>query len=196
MLEFLAEQLRGNVRELEGALHALDHFARVTGRPISIELAREALAEVLRHCVRVVQIDDVERTIGSILGLDKGALRNSQRGWMYSHPRMLAAYLARKHTGATYTEIGHYFGGRSHSTAVAAEKKVRQWLKDDSALNLGQSRVRVQRCGGKDRARVVAIANLGEPSPVRGRIAQGIVEDWLALVKSKYGEEDHGGAFG
>ena len=144
VLEFLAEQLRGNVRELEGALHSLDHFAKVTGRPISIELAREALAEVLRHSVRVVQIDDVERTVCETLGLDKGALRNSQRGWMYSHPRMLAVYLTRKHTAATYTEIGHYFGGRSHSTAVAAEKKVRQWLKEDSVLNLGQSRVRVR----------------------------------------------------
>src|SRR5208282_1701403 len=69
--EFLAEQLRGNVRELEGALHTLDHYARVTGRPISIELAREALAETLRHCVRVVQIDDVERTVCHTLGLDK-----------------------------------------------------------------------------------------------------------------------------
>ncbi len=142
--EFLAEHLRGNVRELEGALYTLDHYARVTGRPISIELAREALAETLRHCVRVVQLDDVERAIGTALGLDKGALRSSQRAWMYSHPRMLAVYLARKHTVATYTELGRYFGGRSHSTAVAAEKKVRQWLKDDTVLNLGQSQARVR----------------------------------------------------
>ncbi len=144
VVEFLAEKLRGNVREIEGALHTLDHFARVTARPITVELAREALAEVLRHCVRVVQIEDVERTVCHTLGLDKGALRNSQRGWMFSHPRMLAVFLARKHTGATYTEIGQYLGKRSHSTAVAAEKKVREWLRDDSSLSLGQQRLRVR----------------------------------------------------
>jgi len=144
VLVFLAEQLRGNVRELEGALHALEHFARVTARPISVELAREALAEVLRHSVRVVQLDDVERIVAATLGLDKGALRGGQRGWMYSHPRMLAVYLARKHTPASYTEIGQHLGGRSHSTAVAAEKKVRGWLNEDASLTLGQRRLRVR----------------------------------------------------
>ena len=112
--------------------------------PSRVELAREALAEVLRHCVRVVQIEDVERTVCHTLGLDKGALRNSQRGWMFSHPRMLAVYLARKHTAATYTEIGQYLGRRSHSTAVAAEKKVREWLQGDSSMSLGQQRLRVR----------------------------------------------------
>ena len=150
VLAFLAEQLRGNVRELEGALHALDHYARVTARPITIDLAREALAEVLRHSVRVVQLDDVERIVTDTLGLEKGALRNGQRGWMYSHPRMLAVYLARKHTPASYTEIGQQLGGRSHSTAVAAEKKVRAWLTEDASLSFGQRRLRVRRCRGAD----------------------------------------------
>jgi chromosomal replication initiator protein len=144
VLDFLAEKLRGNVRELEGALHTLDHFAAVTARPITVELAREALAEVLRHCVRVVQLEDVERSVCHTLGLDKGALRDGQRGWTVSHPRMLAVYLARKHTAATYTEIGQYLGRRCHSTAVAAEKKVRDWLQADTTLNLGQQRLRVR----------------------------------------------------
>ena len=51
---------------------------------------------------------------------------------------MLAVYLARKHTSATYTEVGLYFGGRNHSTAVAAEKKVRTWIQDDGTLQLGE----------------------------------------------------------
>jgi chromosomal replication initiator protein len=57
---------------------------------------------------------------------------------------MLAMYLARKHTAAAYSEIGQFFGGRNHSTAVAAEKKVRQWLRDDSELALGERRQRVR----------------------------------------------------
>ena len=63
---------------------------------------------------------------------------------MISHPRMLAMYLARKHTAAAYSEIGRYFGGRNHSTAVAAEKKIRQWLEEDAELVLGEQRGRVR----------------------------------------------------
>jgi chromosomal replication initiator protein len=57
---------------------------------------------------------------------------------------MVAMYLARKHTSSTYAEIGEHFGGRSHSTVVAAEKKVRQCLQDDASLALGDTKVRVR----------------------------------------------------
>jgi chromosomal replication initiator protein len=57
---------------------------------------------------------------------------------------MLAMYLARKHTAATYTEIGKHFGNRTHSTVVAAEKKVRQWLQDDGVLALGERQLHVR----------------------------------------------------
>jgi chromosomal replication initiator protein len=57
---------------------------------------------------------------------------------------MVAMFLARKHTANSYSEIGGHFGGRNHSTVVAAEKKVRRWLQDDAELALGASRVRVR----------------------------------------------------
>ena len=140
VLDFLADQLRGNVRELEGALHSIWHFAHAHGRSIDLELAREALADVLRHSIRLVQLADVEDAVCKTLGLDAGTLQAKKRGWMVSHPRMLAMYLARKHTAATHTEIGQRFGGRTHSTAVAGEKKVRLWLRDNTSLQLGQRR--------------------------------------------------------
>jgi len=144
VLRFLAAQLRGNVRELEGALHSVRHFARVAGRPVSVALAREALADLLRHAVRVVRLEDVDRAVRAVLRLEAGALQNKGRAWAVSHPRMVAVFLARKHTASSYAEIGGWFGGRNHSTAVAAEKKVRRWLQDDAELALGQRRVRVR----------------------------------------------------
>jgi chromosomal replication initiator protein len=144
VLRFLAEQLRGNVRELEGALHTVLHFSRVAQRPVDLGLAREALGELLRHSVRIVKLDDINRAVCSVLRLEAGALRSKQRSWNQAHPRMLAVYLARKHTAATYSEVGTYFGGRNHSTAVAAEKKVRQWLHADSTLQLGTRQPRVR----------------------------------------------------
>lgn len=143
VLGFLAEHLRGNVRELEGALHGIRHYGRVAEKPIDLALAREAVADLLRHSVRVLQLADVDGALCRALRLQAGALQSKQRSWAVSHPRMLAMYLSRKHTTASYGEIGHHFGGRNHSTVVAAEKKVRQWMDQDQTLDLGGQRLRV-----------------------------------------------------
>jgi chromosomal replication initiator protein len=137
VLQFLAGNLRGNVRELEGAVHGLRHFARVSGEPVTKDLAREALGELLRHAVRVVRVADVEAAVISALKLPAGVLRSKSKTWAVSHARMLAIYLARKHTSATYGEISAYFGNKTHSTAVAAEKKVRGWLATNQAVRAG-----------------------------------------------------------
>jgi chromosomal replication initiator protein len=144
VLGFIASQLRGNVRELEGAVHSVRHYAKVTGRRIDIALVREALADLLRHSIRLVKLPDVDGAVCTVLRLETGALQSKDRAWSVSHPRMVAMYLARKHTGASYSDIGGHFGGRNHSTAVAAEKKVRQWLQEDTELALGERRLRVK----------------------------------------------------
>jgi chromosomal replication initiator protein len=144
VLKFLAPQLRGNVRELEGAIHSIRHFSRVTSRKIDVPLVREALVDLLRHAVRVVQLADIDGAVCTVLRLETGALQSKGRAWAVSHPRMVAMFLARKHTAASYSDIGAHFGGRNHSTAVAAEKKVRQWLQTDAELALGQRRIRVR----------------------------------------------------
>src|SRR5262249_38956902 len=144
VLKFLANQLRGNVRELEGALNSLRHYGRVTGRPIDIPLAREALGDLLRHAVRVVQLADVDAAVCQVLRLPQGTLQSKARAWSVSHPRMLAVFLARKHTAAAYSEIGAPLGGRDHSTAVAAEKRVREWLRADGTLSLNERPWRVR----------------------------------------------------
>jgi chromosomal replication initiator protein len=144
ILKECAERLHGNVRELEGALHSLAHISRVSARPVDVDLAREALGELLRHSVRVVQVKDVEDAVCRALRLESLALRSKQRCWAVSHPRMIAMYLCRKHTTAAYSAIGQYFGGRNHSTAVAAEKKVRRWLKDGESIILGQRHLPVR----------------------------------------------------
>jgi chromosomal replication initiator protein len=144
VLTFLAGQLRGNVRELEGSIQSIRHYARVTGRPIDVALVREALADLLRHAVRVVQVTDVDRAVCALLNLGAGTLQGKSRAWAISHPRMVAMFLARKHTTLSYADIGSHFGGRNHSTVVAAEKKVRQWLADNAELALGERRIRVR----------------------------------------------------
>jgi chromosomal replication initiator protein len=140
VLKYLARNLKGNVRELEGAVNAVRHFAKVTGKPVTAALAREALGDLLRHVVRAVAVADVDAAVCAVLRLAAGALQSKSRSWAVSHPRMLAVYLARKHTPATYGEIARHFGVKQHSTAVAGEKKVRQWLAADAVLALGDRR--------------------------------------------------------
>ncbi len=144
VLRDVAEQLRGNVRELEGALHTLRHYGKVTGKPVDRSLAREALAELFRHSVRAVTLADVERAVCQVMRLDADALQTKDRAWAVSHPRMLAMFLARKHTSASYSEIGQHLGGRNHSTVVAAEKKVRGWIAANGELTIGQQHLRVR----------------------------------------------------
>jgi chromosomal replication initiator protein len=143
-LRFIASQLRGNVRELEGALQSVRHYSRVTGRRIDVPLVREALADLLRHAVRVVKVPEVDAAVCGVLRLEPGGLQGKSRSWAVSHPRMVAMYLARKHTASSYADIGAHFGGRNHSTVVAAEKKVRLWMEKNEELSLGPRRVRVR----------------------------------------------------
>ncbi len=144
VLTFLAQQLRGNVRELEGAIQSVRHYSRVTGRPIDVALVREALTDLLRHAIRVVRLTDVDQATCAVLRLEPGSLQSQARAWAVSHPRMVAMFLARKHTAASYSDIGKHFGGRNHSTVVAAEKKVRAWLDENLELSLGERRIRVR----------------------------------------------------
>jgi chromosomal replication initiator protein len=137
VLRFLAGSLKGNVRELEGAVNSVRHYARVTGQPVTREAAREAVGDLLRHAVRAVTVADVDAAVCSVLRLSAGTLQSKSRSWAVSHPRMLAVYLARKLTSATYGEIAKHFGVKQHSTAVAAEKKVRGWLAGDESLTVG-----------------------------------------------------------
>lgn len=137
VLAFLAEHLRGNVRELEGAVHTLRHYSRVAARPVDLPMAQEALGELLRHAVRIVRIADVDRSVCNVLQLPSGTLQTRQRVWAVSHARMLAVYLCRKHTAASFGDIGKHFGGQSHSAAIAADKKIRQWLTENTPIAAG-----------------------------------------------------------
>ncbi|WP_197439940.1 chromosomal replication initiator protein DnaA [Calycomorphotria hydatis] len=134
--EFIAKRFRNNVRELEGALNCLDTYAAMTGRQINQTVARRVLAELERDCLRIVQVHDVERAVCEVFGIEVDSLRSSKRNRSISRPRMLAMYLARKHTEAAYAEIGEHFGGRNHSTVISAERKVHDWLTDGTKITV------------------------------------------------------------
>ena len=135
-LEYIAERFPRNVRELEGAIHYLATYQRMTGKRVGVTLARSVLSELERDCMKVVRLADIEHAVCDLFGLSSTDLKSSRRTRSLSQPRMFAMYLARKHTRAAYSEIGEYFGGRNHSTVIAAEQKIQEWLTDESSLKV------------------------------------------------------------
>jgi chromosomal replication initiator protein len=133
---YIAEHLRASIRELEGALHTVIAQAVLTGKRLDLNLARAALRDTIRHTAQVVALRDVERAVCQLFQVGAEALKSDSRARALAYPRMMAMYLARKHTGAAYSEIGRYFGGRNHSTVISAEKKVQGWLRDEERSSL------------------------------------------------------------
>jgi chromosomal replication initiator protein len=136
VLSYVADHLRASVRELEGALHSLIAHATLTGKRLDLALAKTALRDTIRHTARAVGLRDVEKSVTSLFQVSADDLRSEGRARAISYPRMLGMYLARKHVGASYSEIGRFFGGRNHSTVISAEKKVKSWLLEESRIAL------------------------------------------------------------
>ncbi len=121
--------MRSSIRELEGALHTVIAQAVLTGKRLDLNLAKTALRDTIRHTSQSVGLRDVERAVCQLFQVSPEALKSDSRARALAYPRMMAMYLARKHIGAAYSEIGRYFGGRNHSTVISAEKKVQSWLR-------------------------------------------------------------------
>jgi len=138
-LDFVARRCRKNVREIQGALNCLHGHFTLTNRRITVSRAREILGEMERECQKLVRISDVEKVICDAFGLTTADLRSKSRRKAVSCPRALAMYIARKLTKSAYREIGMYFGGRDHSTVVAAEKRVQKWVTEDAPIELPTS---------------------------------------------------------
>jgi chromosomal replication initiator protein len=133
VIGYIAEHLRTSIRELEGALHTVIAHAMLTGKRLDLNIAKAALTDTIRHTVQTVALRDVERVVCQHFQISAEALRSDNRSRALAYPRMIAMYLARKHTATAYSEIGRYYGGRNHSTVISAEKKVEKWLRDEES---------------------------------------------------------------
>jgi len=140
VVEFVVTHMTRTARELAGAVNRLEATSHMLGVPVTRGLAEEALADLVRASVRSVRLADIERAVCSAFGLESGSLQSCRRAKRVNHPRMLAMFLARKHTPAALTEIGSYFGRRSHSTVISAHKTVASWVSSRSTLQIADAR--------------------------------------------------------
>ncbi len=136
---YIASRLTEHARQLSGALNRLQATSEALGRPIALPMAEEALSEMIRQNTKVVRLPDIERAVCDTFGLEPARLQSAVKEKRVSHPRMLAMWLARKHTRAALSEIGQYFGRRSHSTVASAQKRVQSWMAGGKSLALAET---------------------------------------------------------
>ncbi len=139
VVHFVASHMTRHARELAGAVNRLEATSHMLGLPITLEMAEEALADLVRSSARSVRLADIERAVCSAFGIETGSLKSARRGKTVNHPRMLAMFLARKHTASALAEIGSYFGRRSHSTVISAQKTVQDWVASGSRIVLAEA---------------------------------------------------------
>jgi len=121
---FIAERIRSNVRELEGALRRVIANARFTGSRICIEQVRRALRDLFAIQDRQISIDNIQRTTAEYFNIKIGDLLSKRRNRSIARPRQLAMALAKELTNHSLPEIGDAFGGRDHTTVLHACRKV------------------------------------------------------------------------
>ena len=128
---FIAQRVRSNVRELEGALKRVIASAHFTGRPINVDLIRESLKDLLAIQDRLVTMDNIQRVVSEYYKLKMSELLSKRRSRSIARPRQVAMALAKTLTNHSLPEIGEAFGGRDHTTVMHACKKVKE-LQEES----------------------------------------------------------------
>jgi len=132
---FVAKHVRSNIRELEGALNRIEAFARFHKRAITIDLAKEALKDLLAAQNKQVSIENIQKTVSDFYRIKLLDLLSKKRTRIIARPRQIAMCLARELTQLSLPEIGNAFGGRDHSTVLHACKTIENLRNTDSALN-------------------------------------------------------------
>jgi chromosomal replication initiator protein len=132
---FIAKHLRSNVRELEGALKKVLAFARFSGRELSLELAKEALQDILNVASRQVSVEGIQKTVAEYFKIKISDMHSKKRSRNVARPRQVAMALAKDLTQMSLPEIGEAFGNRDHTTVLHACRTIASLRKHDTALN-------------------------------------------------------------
>jgi chromosomal replication initiator protein len=134
VLEFMAHRISSNVRVLEGALTRLYAFGSLVGRPVTLEMAQESLADILRATDRKVTIDEIIRKVTDHYGVNLTDMLSARRTRSIARPRQVAMYLSKKLTSKSLPEIGRRFGKRDHTTVIHAVKKIEELQSIDNQI--------------------------------------------------------------
>ena len=132
---FVAKNVRANVRELEGALRKVLAYAKFSHKEISINLAREALKDLLSIQNRQIGVENIQKTVADFYKIKVADMYSKKRPASIARPRQIAMYLAKELTQKSLPEIGELFGGRDHTTVLHAVRKIGGERQKNTELN-------------------------------------------------------------
>jgi chromosomal replication initiator protein len=123
---FIAQKVRSNVRELEGALKRVIANSNFTGRPITVDLIKDSLKDLLAIQARQVSVENIQKTTAEYYNIKMSDILSKRRSRSVARPRQMAMFLAKELTNYSLPEIGESFGGRDHTTVIHACKKINE----------------------------------------------------------------------
>jgi len=132
---FIAKRIRSNVRELEGALRRVIANSQFTGRPITLDFAKEALKDLLALQERLVTIENIQKTVAEYYKIRVADLLSKRRSRSITRPRQVAMALAKELTNHSLPEIGDAFGGRDHTTVLHACRVIKEMRTSQVRIN-------------------------------------------------------------
>jgi chromosomal replication initiator protein len=132
---FVAKNVRANVRELEGALRKILAYSRFSQKDINIQLAREALKDLLSIQNRQIGVENIQKTCADFYKIKVADMYSKKRPASIARPRQIAMYLAKEMTQKSLPEIGELFGGRDHTTVLHAVRKIAAERQKNTELN-------------------------------------------------------------
>ncbi len=132
---FIAKHIRSNVRELEGALKKVLAYSRFNGRELSLDLAKDALRDILNVANRQVSVEGIQKTVAEYFKIKVSDMHSRKRTRMVARPRQVAMALAKDLTPMSLPEIGEAFGNRDHTTVLHACRTIADLRKRDTAIN-------------------------------------------------------------
>ncbi len=132
---FIAKRIRSNVRELEGALRRVVANSQFTGRPITLDFAKEALRDLLALQERLVTIENIQKTVAEYYKIRVADLLSKRRSRSITRPRQVAMALSKELTNHSLPEIGDAFGGRDHTTVLHACRVIKALRESQTRVN-------------------------------------------------------------
>ena len=134
VLSFIADNVKSNIRELEGSLIKLLVHASVYDKEVSVEVASEVLRDFIKHTPKKTNIATIQKVVAQHFRVPVDAMKSKVRTAAYAYPRQVAIYLSREITDRSLTQIGQRFGGRDHTTVIHACQKIKEKIVDDVSL--------------------------------------------------------------
>jgi chromosomal replication initiator protein len=131
---FIAERVRSNIRELEGHLNRVTAFASLTGNRLSIDLAKEALKDLLAKENKPITAVEILKVVAAHYGIKVSDLKSKSNARPIAYPRQVAMYICKELTDLSYPEIGKIFNNKHHSTVMYSVEKIDQLIQDDQQV--------------------------------------------------------------